>query len=266
MAQFDINNFAIDRVIRGLMVSPSTGSVMWSINQITEPTLSITTEESEVVDAIGVPITSFNRAKRAEFSASNSLFDLSLFAAQSGKEKEIATSDNKVIMPSFETIVVPSTVTNPVTLKHKPTVTPSEIYKINGDGTLGEKLVYNASAESGKFTYDDEAHTITFPSDAEAGTKYFILYDYEAESGVGVIGDAVNFPHSGRFIMEVLGVDVCNPDVQVHAYVEYPNAKLDANVDVSFTTEGTHPFTIKAQQQYCDSNKILYKILIPDED
>ena len=266
MAQFDINNFAIDRILRGLMVSPSTGAVMWSITQITEPTLSITTEESEVVDAIGAPITSFNRAKRAEFTANNSLFDLGLFAAQGGTEKQIASEEKKIVTPIFETIVVPNSVTTAVALKHTPLVTPNEIYRLKGDGTLGEKLVYNASAETGKFTYDNEAHTITFPDDAVAGTQYFITYDYEASSAVGVTGDAINFPQSGRFIMEVLGADVCDPNVKIHAYVDFPNAKLDGNVDATFTTEGTHPFTIKAQQQYCDSQKILYKLLIPEED
>ncbi|RHO69743.1 hypothetical protein DW085_01780 [Clostridium sp. AF50-3] len=53
MAVFDINNFAIDHVLRGLMVSQADGSVMWSINQITEPSLNLTSETSEVTDVIG---------------------------------------------------------------------------------------------------------------------------------------------------------------------------------------------------------------------
>ena len=53
---------------------------------------------------------------------------------------------------------------------------------------------------------------------------------------------------------------------KIHAYVVFPNAKLDANVDLSFTTDGNHPFKLIAQQSYCDSEKVLYKIVIPKED
>ena len=85
MANFDINNFAIDHVLRGIMTSSADGSLMWAINQITEPSLSVTAEKSEAVDAIGSTIATFNRAKKAEFTANNSLFDLGLYAAHVGQ-------------------------------------------------------------------------------------------------------------------------------------------------------------------------------------
>lgn len=266
MAVFDINNFAIDHVLRGLMTSQADGSVMWSINQITDPSLNLTSETSEVVDAIGSTIATFNRAKKAEFTANNSLFDLGLLAAQSGVEKVVASAESKEIAPAFETLTVPANVTTPVVLKHKPVATPTEIYRLKGDGTLGEKLVYNASTGAGKFTYDDGTHAITFPTGSTAGAQYFVVYDYESERAVSVTGDAINFPKAGKFIMEVLGTDVCNQSTLIHAYIIFPNAKLDANVDLSFATDGNHPFTIQAQQAYCDSKKQLFQIIIPDEE
>ena len=66
--------------------------------------------------------------------------------------------------------------------------------------------------------------------------------------------------------MEVLGTNVCEPTTLVHAYIVFPNAKLDANVDVSFTTDGNHPFTLQAQQAYCDKEKVLFKVIIPNEE
>ena len=246
------------------MTSTADGSVMWSINQITEPSLSITMETSESVDAIGSRIATFNRGKSAEFSAQNSLFDLGLWAAQNGVEKQIADANNKIPAPCFETLTVPTTVTTPVVLAHTPKATPKEIFKLKGDGTLGEKLVYGATAAAGKFTYDDSTHAIVFPSTATAGNQYFIQYEYDAESAVAVTGDAVNFPKAGKFIMEILGSDVCDTTTLIHAYLIFPNAKLDGNVDISFTTDGNHPFTIQANKAYCDSQKILYQLVIPE--
>lgn len=265
MADFDINNMVIDHVLRGIMVSSSDGSVLWSINQITEPQLSITTESAEAVDAIGSTIATFYRSKKAEFTANNSLFDLGLYAAQNGTEKQVATSQNKITVPAFETLTI-GAANKEVVLKHTPKETPSAVYLLKGDGTLGAKLEYSSGAAEGKFTYDSSEHKITFPTAANAGEEYFIEYEYDSEKAVAVTGDAINFPKAGKFIMEILGADVCDQTDLIHAYVIFPNAKLKADVDVSFTTDGNHPFTIEANQAYCDTKKTLFEIVVPDEE
>lgn len=261
---FDVNNFVIDHVLRGVMTSTADGSYMWSINQITEPSLNVTSEEAEAVDALGTPIATFNRGKQAEFSAQNSLFDLALFAAQNGVDKVVASADNKIVAPAFEVIEVAAGETSK-TLAHAPLADVTEIYQLKGDGTLGTKYESGSSATATKFVYDAESHTITLPTGLAAGTQLFAMYEYETENAVAVTGDAINFPKAGKFVMEVLGTDTCDPTTLIHAYIVFPNAKLDANVDISFTTDGNHPFTIKCQQNYCDSKKTLFQIVIPDE-
>lgn len=261
---FDINNFAIDRVLRGVMVSAADGSVMWSINQITDPSLNVTAETAEVVDALGTPIVTFNRGKQAEFTANNSLFDLGLYAAQQGREKEVASEEKTIKSPAFETIDIAKGATT-VELKNTPVEEIKEIFALKGDGTFGTKytLAEDATAGEGVFSISDK--TITLPTDF-AGDQLFVMYEYEATEAVAVTGDAINFPKAGKFIMEVLGTDVCDVTTLVHAYIVFPNAKLDANVDVSFTTDGNHPFTLQAQQAYCDKEKVLFKVIIPDEE
>ena len=202
------------------MTSTADGSVMWSINQITEPSLSVTSETAQAVDAMGSPIATFNRGKTAEFTANNSLFDLGLFAAQNGVDKNVASASNKITVPCFETIVVPNPNTTQASLGHTPKDTPKEIYRLKGDGTLGEKLTYSSTAGTGKFTYS--AGQITFPTEAVVGDEYLVNYEYESESAVSVTGDAINFPKAGKFIMEVLGTDVCDPTTLIHAFIVFP--------------------------------------------
>lgn len=264
MADFNVSNFVIDHVLSGAMIDTKYDSIIWQINQISEPSLNVSSETAEAVDALGTPITTFNRSKKAEFSASNALFDLGLFAAQNGVEKKVASASQKVVSPMFETIVVPTSNTTPVSLKHTPLKTPQVIYQLKGDGSLGEKLVYNSGAGTGKFTYSNGQ--ITFPTDAKTGAEYFIQYEYEAERAVAVTGDAINYPRAGKFVMEVLGTDTCDPSTLIHAYIVFPNAKLDANVDLTFSTDGKHPFKLIAQQSYCDRQKTLFSIVIPDEE
>lgn len=258
---FDINNFAIDHVIRGIMTSKADGSYMWSVNNITDPSLKATTEKEEVVDALGVPITSFNRSKKIEFSASNSLFDLGLYAAQNGTQKQVASSSSKIVVPAYEIVEASG---NQVTLKHTPKETIKEIFILNGDGTLGKRFTPHTAASSTQFVISGT--TLQFPTGLNAGTELFIPYEYETTEGVAVTVDSKNFPRAGRFVMEVIGSDVCDTTTKIHAFVIIPNAKLDGAVDISFTTTGKHPFTINANQDYCDKDKVLVKIVVPKED
>lgn len=263
-AIFDINNFIIDRPLRGLMVSKTDNSVLWSINQITNPSLSVSTETTDAVDALGAKIMTFERAKNAEFTAENSLFDLGLAAAQFGKEKEVATESKKIVVPIFDTFEVTAEAT--VTLKHVPTQQITAIYALNGDSTLGKKYVNGDAADADTFVHAAKSASLKVPTGLTAGTQLFAMYEYESEAAVAVHNDAVNFPKAGVFYLEVLGADICDPTKMIHAYVKFGNAKLVANVDLSFTTEGTHNFTIQAMQDYCDKEKRLFSIIVPDED
>ena len=260
---FNINNFVIDHVLRGVMTS-ADGSYLWSINQITEPSLNITSETAEAVDALGSAIATFNRGKKAEFSASNSLFDLSLFAAQNGVDKAVASAGATISTPAFETLEIAAGDTTK-TLAHTPLENITEIYQLNGDGTLGTKYVVGTEASETQFVYDAESASVTLPTKLAAGTQLLVMYNYAAENAVAVTGDALNFPKAGKFVMEVLGTDTCDPTTLIHAYLIFPYAKLDANVDISFTTDGKHPFKLICQQNYCDSKKVLFQIVVPEE-
>lgn len=260
---FDINNFVIDHVLRGVMIGKD-GSIAWSINQIEDPSLNCTSEEREAVDALGTPIMTFQNGKEAEFSASNSIFDLSLLAAQMGTEKEVATNEAKITAPVFFTGEAKD---KKLTLKAEPKEDIAEIYTLRGDGTTGEKYTVAASDPADKqFSYNSGTKEITLGGTVADGTQFFVVYETESAAAVQVTNSAIKYPKAGKFIMEVLGCDVCDPETLVYAYVIFPSAKLDSNVDVSFTTDGKHPFSMKAQQAYCDKRKVLFNIVIPETE
>ena len=260
----NVNNFIIDRIVKGVAYDAATGEVLFSINQIENPSLSCTSEATDAVDALGTPITSFERSKSAEFSAENSIFDLSLLAAQMGTDKEVAGTANKIIVPKFDSIIVAAD-NSAQELAHTPVEAPAVIYAVNGDSSLGKKYNKAETAGADVFAYDAETNKITPPTGLAAGTELFVMYEYESENAVSVTNSAVNFPKSFRFVMEILGCEVCNPDRLVYAYLDFPNCKLSSAVDLTFTTEGKHPFSMKANQRYCDRTKKLFSLLIPEE-
>ena len=258
---FDLNNFVIDRIVRGVALSQKDDSVLFSINQIQNASLNCASESTDAVDAMGTPIATFYRAKSAEFSAENALFDMNLMATQLGTEKKVASAASKIVAPAMESFTVPAGKT--YTLKHAPKADPTEIYALNDDSTFGVKYTKGTAAAAGVFSISDGI--IALPTDVAVGTEMFVMYEYETENAVEVVNSAKNFPVGCKFVMEVLGCDVCDQTNLVYAYVIFNNAKLSPDFDWSIATDGTHPFSMKAQQDYCDKEKRLFSIIIPGD-
>ncbi len=258
---FDINNFVIDRVIRGVALSQKDDSVLFSINQMQNVSLNCASESTDAVDALGTPIATFYRAKSAEFSAENAIFDMNLMATQLGTAKKVASSTAKITAPAMESFTYG---TGSYELKHTPKTAPNEIYVLNGDSTFGKKFVKGTAASDSEFAITNK--TLALPTGLAATDELFVMYDYETESAVEVVNSATEFPVGCKFVMEVLGCDVCDQTTLVHAYVIFNNFKLSPDFDWSIATDGAHPFSGKAQQAYCDKEKRLFSIVIPSEE
>lgn len=203
---FDINNFVIDRIVRGVALSQKDDSVLFSINQIQNASLNCASESTDAVDAMGTPIATFYRAKSAEFSAENALFDMNLMATQLGTEKKVASDSAKITVPAMESFTVLDGLK--YELKHTPKAAPTEIYALNSDSTFGVKYVKSTAASDTAFSVSDK--TVSLPTGLAVGTEMFVMYEYETEKAVEVVNSAKNFPVGCKFIMEVLGCDVCD--------------------------------------------------------
>lgn len=178
--------------------------------------MSCTSESTDAVDALSVPIATFYRAKSAEFSAENALFDMNLMATQTGTKKKIAGGGTTVEAPCFDTIDIVSG-TTAYTLKHEPKDgTTPKVYVLNGDGTLGDKVVIDTTASAKKIAISGDDVTVVVGSTGYAdGDQLFFMYDYvadgtEGNGAVEVVNSATNFPVGCKFIMEILGCDVCD--------------------------------------------------------
>ena len=218
---FDINNFVIDRIVRGVALSQKDDSVLFSINQIQNASLNCSSESTDAVDALGTPIATFYRSKQAEFSAENAIFDMNLMATQMGTKKKVASAGAKITVPAMESFTV--TAGGKYELKHSPKAAPTEIYAINGDSTFGTKYVKETAASPTAFSIADK--TITLPTGIVEGTEMFVMYEYETENAVEVVNSATEFPVGCKFVMEVLGCDVCDQTNLVYAYVIFNNFK-----------------------------------------
>lgn len=258
---FDLNNFVIDRIRRGTMFSDTSGEAMWSITQIKDGSLNMSSETADATDAIGNIITQFDRSKNAEFSGTNALWDMGLSAAQFGSEKKVATATDKVRAPRYEQHKITG---GKIVLDKVPAgTTGSEIkciYALNDDSTLGTRYAIGTAVSATEFTLNPATKTITTPTGVTGNIALF--YEYDATEAVVLQNNAVDFPKAGKFVLEVIGKDTCDKTATYVAYVVFPNAKLKSDVDLSFATDGGHPFSMQMMQDYCDLEKKLFNIFI----
>ena len=249
---FDINmnNFVIDRILRAVGKSKA-GDVLFAINQVTNPSLSVTSETAEAVDALGSRIAVFNRAKSCEFSAENALFDMGLMAVQAGSKDGVIRGAVKEV-PAFDSIENGK-------LAHTPVPADAvKIYEVNGDGSFGAEVKKSADGGTdGGFVL--EGVNVT---GIDEGKQYMAVYEYDATEAIAVVNSASEFPNACELILEVLGCDVCDQEKLIYAYLIFPNFKISPDLDWSIATDGTHPFSGMAMQNYCDTKKELYRLVI----
>ena len=268
---FDLNNFVVDRPYRATRIDKNTGVALWMIRQLQNPSLNMTAENNDVVDAIGSLIKRFERNKQCTFSGSSAIFDLGLFAAQAGTTKKVASSDAKIVALCSEELT--GKTGTELTLKHTPVGTAGSeitaIYALDKAGNMAKAYTVAAQAAEGTFKIDAATKKLTLPTSITEATRFLVIYSYEADGSEGngaieITATAEDFPVAGRMIVEVLGEDVCTTGVKLYAYLDFPNAKLTSNFDITWGTDSEHPFEITCMQEYCDAEKKLFTLIVPE--
>ena len=89
-----------------------------------------------------------------------------------------------------------------------------------------------------------------------------IEYAYKAFNEVDYAAD--KFPSVGKFVLEVLGHDICDAQTEYVAHVIMDNAKLSCDIDVTLNATTTDDFKLTALPPYCASSKSCFKIVIAE--
>lgn len=255
----NVNNLVFDKVLRVIAFGKSDDKYLYGMTQVQDAALNGAAEATEVLDNVGARIMTLYRAKTAEFSGANALFDLGLLGAQVGSEKKVGAAT----VPAFETIEVTDETT--VTLAHTPVGQITEIFALNGDSSLGTKYTAAESASATQFIHTADSTTITIPTGLTVGTKLFVMYDYEATDAITVVNESNNFPKAVKLVIEALCYDPCDQDTKILVYIKANNAIMSSDFDVTLAAGETHPFTYQLQQDYCSSEKKLYEVIVIED-
>lgn len=252
---FKKNELILDRVRSLTAHDLETKELLFRLTSLEDPSLSCTAEGEEVVDAIGALITTLYRAKKATFSASNSLISLDLAAAQYGAKKEVVgemDKDGKVLESvtdyAYEILKVDGA---SVKLANKPNVNSIRyIYTIENN-EIGTGYKVGATASETEFVVSDDG-VITLPTSVTTG-KIYVEYTFENTNGaVRVVNKASNFPAACSVVIYGYFKDVCNENIVYSGKIICPKAKLNPEqVELALTSTGKHAFEFTMMRDYC---------------
>ena len=267
----NLNELLLDRVRSLTAHDLSTKELLFRLTSLEDPSLSCTAEGEEVTDAIGALITTLYRAKKATFSASNSLISLDLAAAQYGAKKEMASEQDKIIDYTYEILDIKdgkATLTNtPSTTKvmvegvEKEVSSVRYIYSVE-NGQTSTKYAYGDAASESEFTISGKE--ITVPTGLTG--KIYVEYQFENANALRIVNKAASFPEACEVVIYAIFRDKCNENVKYAGKIVCPRAKLNPEqVELALTSTGKHAFEFTMMKNYCDDDGDLFTIIVAAE-
>lgn len=267
---FNYETLLIDRPIRGTLFDKTTKDVIFTADQIMNPSLEVGGTQVFITNGIGSRLAILDREKTSKFSAENSQINLGIFSAQAGQAKTLATDSVPIIAPKFEMITVGyssgTTVNLTITLEETPSTALTTIYRLNPDRSISDKFTVDTTAAATKFSITGKIITLPVtPTPVIKNTDQFaIWYDYSATTAVEITNSGDNTSMGGIFDLEVLFLDYCDPNTKYYGHIIFPSVKLDPSFTINFTTEGTHPFSFEAMLDNCSTDKKMFQFIIPE--
>ena len=282
----NLNELLLDRVRSLTAHDLGTKELLFRLTSLEDPSLSCTAEGEEVTDAIGALITTLYRAKKATFSASNSLISLDLAAAQYGAKKEVTglteinDEGDKLASITDYTYEILDIKNGKVTLTNTPiTITVKVKDEETGEETEEEVscVRYIYSVENGqtstKYSYGDTASDSEFTISGKEITvptgltgKVYVEYQFVNTNALRIVNKAASFPEACEVVIYAIFRDKCNENVKYAGKIVCPRAKLNPEqVELALTSTGKHAFEFTMMKNYCDEDGDLFTIIVAAE-
>ena len=265
---FNINELILDKIRSLTTHDLTTGQLLFRLTSLEDPSLKCNAEGEEVTDAIGSVITTLYRAKKAAFSASNSLISLDLAAAQYGTKKEVGSKESKIVDYTYEIITIGTDESGEaltsVKLAHKPIKDSVKWVNSIANGEIGTAYKAGSAASNTEFVIADDG-TITLPTGLTG--KIFVEYKYEAENAIRISNKASQFPEACSMIIYAYFKDKCNENLVYSGKIIASKAKLNPEqVELALTSTGKHPFEFVMMKDYCaeEGDDELFAIIVSE--
>lgn len=272
---FRLGDIIVDRIQYGWAESISDGTPLYTLSQLNEGSIELTSEAEEKRDKDGNLVLKIYKSKGGTFSATNAFINSAVMAATSGSDAVFASTDKGVVMPRIAVVPAGGKIAIPGYVEGTVTVA-----QLTPDGSLGAtnfvKGTTATNTADGKGNYnfaitgDGDTAELTVPKVTNADgevlyTQFIVRYDRTVKDGIKISNTVDKFPKSVRLILKVLYYDPCEKDVLKSCYIELPSFKISPDTTITFNTEGTMDISGDLEYSYCGCEKALYNIYFVDD-
>lgn len=252
---FKIGDIIIDHVAQ-IAFADSNDVVKYILSQISECTINITAEATDINDARGNRIMQLFRAKQGELTVTNAFISEPLIASKSGRDAELATSAKAITMPKIVTVKsgTTATLTGFDDSKHAISVIGTDA-NYNAASTV---YTLGTTASATEYAIDSNK-VFTPPTDPDV-SQFVVRYDRDVTEGVKIVNSANDMPASGQLYIKAFAIDPCNNSVLTACYIHCPNftpnPDMELNLSGGDTQQMSYNGTLNAN--YCSETKEIF--------
>ena len=226
----------------------ATGDFRFALDELQNVTISQGQEKTDITGKQGRKLNSLKRNKSVKISGANGLVSAGLLELQTGSVFNEAVTSVK--WPDYLTVKE-----NKATTNYKAIGTVgneiAKVYVKNADGTLGEALTQNATADAeGKFAYNPTSKELSFHEGELAdGTEIVVFYNRNIKASV-MENRSDRYSEKGSIYLDGLGEDTCGK--VYHVQIHIPKGDFDGNFELAIGDNQTvHNFDIEALAGAC---------------
>lgn len=262
---FRLGDMIVKDILYALASDITSGDPLYVLTQLSDATIDITSEATDVTDKDGNIVKRIYKSKQGTFSATNAFLNANILSA-AGAITDFAAVDGMLIAPK---IIKVKRTDLTVALENlvSGSVTVNEYF---GDGSLGKSYTLGTTASATEFAITapgagETASTLTLPTDEDA-EFFMVTFKREFAEGAVIRNSSKEFPESVNMLLKVLYYNPCDKSSTRAAYVEMPSFMLSPETSVSLSSDTpTQSFNGTLEIDYCSDTKDLYNIYIPEE-
>ncbi len=226
-----------------------TGNYLFTLDELQNATIEQSQDKSDITGKGGRKLSSLKRNKAVKISGANGLVSGGLMGMQTGCDykngvTEVLWRDDLIVTGHKATTSWKAIGTEGGEIEN--------LYIRNADGSQGDFLTQDATADSGKFTYNPADKILTFSNDIADGTEIIVYYKRKIKADY-LVNESDKYSGKCELYVDGLAEDVCGNvyHIQYHIF----KADFDGNFSIELGENQTvHSFKAEALAGACAGN------------
>lgn len=275
---FKLGDVIVDRLQFGYGAK-SNGTPLYALTQLTEASIEITADSTDINDKDGNLIYRKYTGKKGEVTTTNAFINLAVAETLAANDAEIATDEHGVVMPMIqivkagETLDITDYVEGSVVVS---SLSPKgsmgkETYTL-GSGKESATEFYIKHTDEVKDSGDQHVTTpasdILTPPTAEGETQYIVKYKKTIHNGAKITNIGKKFPKAHELFFKALVVDKCDTETLKGVIIHIPSFMPSPEFTLALQGGDSQTMDYKGAMMLnaCSPDQELFSIYYIDEE